>query len=118
MINHSANAVNWDASFAIKFFDDTRQYYAECRALETRLENEGIIAASSVFTQNEFALTHAELNNLTLPLDLTATVEDRAYDLMRDYALLPTDAYHVAIALDAGVTAFATPDADFLRCLP
>jgi predicted nucleic acid-binding protein len=28
---------------------------------------------------------------------------------------LPTDAYHIAIALEAGVNAFVTLDMDFLR---
>jgi predicted nucleic acid-binding protein len=47
------------------------------------------------------------------------TFADPALQLMRDFALLPTDAYHIAttliaIALDAGVTCFATLDRDFL----
>ncbi len=68
----------------------------------------------------------ADLNRLTLKLSLPDAVEARAFQLMRDFALLPTDAYHVAIALEAGVTSFATLDEDYLRvdsivvytCLP
>jgi len=45
---------------------------------------------------------------------------------MRDFHLLPTDAYHIAVALDAGVNTFASLDEHFLRvddiivytCLP
>jgi predicted nucleic acid-binding protein len=33
---------------------------------------------------------------------------------MRHYNLLPTDAYHVAVAVDAGVNAFASLDEDLL----
>ncbi len=56
-----------------------------------------------------------ELNRLALRLSIPDTVHERAFDLMRTYALLPTDAYHLAIALDAGVNAFVTLDEDFLR---
>ncbi len=53
-------------------------------------------------------------------------VQARAFDLMRQHALLPTDACHIAVALEAGINAFATLDEDFLRvdgiivytCLP
>jgi predicted nucleic acid-binding protein len=34
---------------------------------------------------------------------------------MHQYSLLPTDAYHVATALDHGINAFASLDDDFLR---
>lgn len=45
---------------------------------------------------------------------------------MKDYALLPTDAYHIAIALDTDVNAFVSLNEDPLRvddiivytCLP
>jgi predicted nucleic acid-binding protein len=50
----------------------------------------------------------ADLNRMTLKLPLTDAVGARAFQLMRDFALLPTDAYHIAVALEAGVTAFTT----------
>lgn len=67
-----------------------------------------------------------ELNRLTIPLSITPAVQARAFDLMRQHALLPTDAYHIAVALEADVNAFVTLDEDFLRvdgiivytCLP
>ncbi|MCS7193257.1 MAG: PIN domain-containing protein [Armatimonadetes bacterium] len=34
---------------------------------------------------------------------------------MRRYNLLPTDAYHVAVALDAGVNSFVSLDEDLLN---
>jgi predicted nucleic acid-binding protein len=34
---------------------------------------------------------------------------------MRHYPLLPTDAYHIATALESGVAAFATMDTDFIQ---
>ena len=34
---------------------------------------------------------------------------------MRRYPLLPTDAYHIATALESDVAAFATLDTDFLQ---
>jgi predicted nucleic acid-binding protein len=68
----------------------------------------------------------ADLNRMTLLLPVPDTVQDRAFQLMEAYALLPTDAYHVAIALDAGVNACVSLDEDLLRvdglivytCLP
>ena len=68
----------------------------------------------------------ADLELMTLHLPVTETVKDRAFELMAHYALFPTDAYHVAIALEHGVNAFATLDKDLLRvdgiivytCLP
>ncbi|MCS7254850.1 MAG: PIN domain-containing protein [Armatimonadetes bacterium] len=66
------------------------------------------------------------LNKMTLLLPITETVQDIAFDLMQTYALLPTDAYHIAVALDAGVNAFVSLDEDIIRvddiivytCLP
>jgi predicted nucleic acid-binding protein len=74
----------------------------------------------------EVELKKMEMDRLTLNLPVLEGVKEHAFQLMRDYALLPTDAYHIAIALDAGVNAFATVDADFLNvdgiivytCLP
>ncbi|MBM3238083.1 PIN domain-containing protein [Candidatus Poribacteria bacterium] len=68
----------------------------------------------------------AELESMTLHLPVTETVKDRAFELMLRYALFPTNAYHVAVALEHGVNAFATLDEDLLRmngifvytCLP
>ncbi|MBM3237057.1 type II toxin-antitoxin system VapC family toxin [Candidatus Poribacteria bacterium] len=68
----------------------------------------------------------AELNCMVLKLSIGDAVTERAFQLMRNYSLLPTDAYHIAIALDAGVNCFVTLDRDFWRvdgiivytCLP
>jgi predicted nucleic acid-binding protein len=57
----------------------------------------------------------AELNRMTLFLPIPDTVQGLAFELMEAYALLPTDAYHVAIALDAGVNALVSLDEDLLR---
>ncbi len=85
-----------------------------------------------VYWDSSFAIAHkveanrVELNRLTILLPITPAVQARAFALMRQHALLPTDAYHIAVALEAGVHAFATLDEDFLRvdgiivytCLP
>ena len=68
----------------------------------------------------------AELDRIAINLPSGEGVKERAFQLMRDYALLPTDAYHIAVALDAGINAFASVDEDFLQvdniivytCLP
>ncbi len=67
-----------------------------------------------------------ELNRLTFQLPIGDAVNPRAYDLMTRYPLFPTDAYHIATALESGVVAIATLDSDFLTvegiiiftCLP
>jgi predicted nucleic acid-binding protein len=79
-----------------------------------------------IATMPQAQVNRAELNRLTLLLPVPDTVQNRAFQLMEAYALLPTDAYHVAIALDAGVSAFVSLDEDLLRvdgiivytCLP
>lgn len=43
-----------------------------------------------------------------------ATLSDEALELMTRYRLLPTDAYHIAVAQTYGIRAFATLDPDFL----
>jgi len=43
------------------------------------------------------------------------SVRDSALQLIRDFNLLPTDAYHIAVALEADVNTFVTLDEDFLR---
>ena len=68
----------------------------------------------------------SELNQFALKLSIVDTVTANAFQLMRDYNLLPTDAYHIATALESGVNTFATLDSDFLlvddiicyTCLP
>jgi predicted nucleic acid-binding protein len=52
---------------------------------------------------------------VTINLPTREGVKERAFQLMRDFAFLPTDAYHLAIALDAGINVFASFDEDFLR---
>ena len=54
-----------------------------------------------------------ELERLTISLSVTENARSLACRLMREYALLPTDAYHIAVALDAGVNAFVSLDEDF-----
>jgi predicted nucleic acid-binding protein len=57
----------------------------------------------------------ALLDAATLQVPIPLTVRTRAFQLIRDFNLLPTDAYHIAAALEAGVNAFVTLDEDFLR---
>ena len=67
-----------------------------------------------------------ELDRVAMKLSAGDTVTEHAFRLMRNYSILPTDAYHIAIALDADVNSFVSLDADFLRvddiivytCLP
>ncbi|MFQ6043498.1 MAG: type II toxin-antitoxin system VapC family toxin, partial [Candidatus Poribacteria bacterium] len=67
-----------------------------------------------------------ELDEMTLWLPSNENVKEEAFQLMQSYSILPTDAFHIAVALSHGVTAFATLDADFLKvdditvytCLP
>ena len=56
-----------------------------------------------------------ELEAMTFHLPMPANVRDDAYELMERYHLLPTDAFHVAIALHHDVNAFASLDEDFAR---
>jgi len=67
-----------------------------------------------------------ELNDLTLWLPTSEQMKEKAFQLMGDYSLLPTDAFHIAVALENGINSFVTLDEDFLRvdgiivytCLP
>ncbi len=43
-----------------------------------------------------------------------ATLSSEALELMERYNLLPTDAYHIAVAQTHGIRTFATLDSDFL----
>ena len=61
-----------------------------------------------------FAPKRAQLEAQALSLALPDTVTDRAFQLMHNFALLPTDAYHLATGLENGVEAFVTLDQDFL----
>ncbi len=56
-----------------------------------------------------------ELDSLTFRLPVDESVKPRAFALMQRYPLLPTDAYHIATALESDVTAFVTLDRDFLQ---
>ncbi len=64
---------------------------------------------------DEVELIKAELERNSLLLPVTEIAHDLAFALMRRYNLLPTDAYHVAVALDAGVNAFISLDEDLLN---
>lgn len=63
----------------------------------------------------DFREKKADLEALTLKLPITDKVTILAFDLMEQFDLLPTDAYHIATALSSEVTAFVTIDEDFLR---
>jgi len=54
------------------------------------------------------------LERTTLKLPISDAVMTRAFQLMEDFHLLPTDAFHIATALEANVTDFVTLDRDFL----
>jgi predicted nucleic acid-binding protein len=56
-----------------------------------------------------------ELDYLTFQISIGEGVKQRAFALMQRYPLLPTDAYHIATALESDVTAFVTLDNDFLQ---
>jgi predicted nucleic acid-binding protein len=72
------------------------------------------------------AAKRADLERRALKLPIPDSVTDRAFQLMHDHALLPTDAYHIATALENEVPACVTLDEDFLTveglivytCLP
>jgi len=61
-----------------------------------------------------------------LPLPIDERITESLAPLITDYQILPTDAYHIAIALDSGVNSFVSLDEDFLcvdgiivyTCLP
>jgi predicted nucleic acid-binding protein len=63
----------------------------------------------------DVTLAVVDLDAATIQLPVPLTVRARAFQLIKDFNLLPTDAYHIAIALEAGVNAFVTLDMDFLR---
>ena len=92
------------------------------RWLDVKREQPDFIAT----VMPDVEVAKAELDQSTMKLSTSDTVTERAFRLMRDYSLLPTDAYHIAVALDAGVNCFVSLDGDFLRvdgiivytCLP
>lgn len=49
-----------------------------------------------------------DLQVSTVDLSISPAIRVRAFQLMNDFNLLPTDAYHIAAGLEAGVTAFAS----------
>jgi predicted nucleic acid-binding protein len=59
-------------------------------------------------------ISRAEWEHTTLKLSITDSVMARAFQLMQDFHLLPTDAFHIATALESNVNVFATLDKDFL----
>jgi len=58
----------------------------------------------------------SELNDMTLWLPTSENVKEKAFQLMSDYSLLPTDAFHIATAKEEGVLSFATLDSENLKC--
>ena len=79
--------------------------------LDVKRENPELLLATIPIVEAR----RVELDRLTLQLPIGESVKPHAFALMRRYPLLPTDAYHIATALESGVTAFATLDADFLQ---
>jgi len=79
--------------------------------LDVKRENPELLLATMPTVEARLA----ETDRLTLQLPIGEGVKPCAFALMREYPLLPTDAYHIATALEADVTAFATLDADFLQ---
>ena len=69
-----------------------------------------------VFTaaMSEVKASKTELERITLRLSISDAVMTRAFQLMENSLLLPTDAFHIATALESNVTAFVTLDRDFL----
>lgn len=69
-----------------------------------------------VFTaaMSEVKASKTELERTTLKLPISDAVMTRAFQLMEDFHLLPTDAFHISTALESNVTAFVTLDRDFL----
>ncbi|MCS7192735.1 MAG: type II toxin-antitoxin system VapC family toxin [Armatimonadetes bacterium] len=57
----------------------------------------------------------SRIDRSTIYLPTSESAKDLAFTLMRRYNLLPTDAYHVAVALDAGVNAFVSLDEDLFN---
>lgn len=90
--------------------------------LDVKRENPELLLA----TMPTVEARREELDRITLQLPIGEGVKSRAFGLMQRYPLLPTDAYHIATALESGVTTFATLDADFFQvdgiivytCLP
>lgn len=62
----------------------------------------------------EVQTSRMELERTTLRLPISDGVMVLAFQLMEDFHLLPTDAFHIATALDSKVTSFVTLDKDFL----
>ncbi len=92
------------------------------RWLDVKREQPHFIATA----MPDVEVAKAEVDRVTMKLSTSDTVTERAFRLMRNYSILPTDAYHIAVALDAGVNCFVSLDGDFLRvddiivytCLP
>ena len=55
-----------------------------------------------------------DLNDMTFWIPNSEQVKEKAFQLMSRYSLLPTDAFHIAVALENGVNSFVTLDEDFL----
>ena len=111
-----------------------RQLWLDCQAYNIqhgtsltpevfRQQNPAILAHS----YNEIVRIRADIKDdceITAVPDTNLT--DAAFDLIRDYHLRPTDAYHISTAQAYDITAFVSVDRDFLRvdgitvytCLP
>lgn len=63
---------------------------------------------------DEVELVKTELDRSTVYLPTSESAKDFAFTLIRHYNLLPTDACHIAVAVDASVNAFASLDEDLL----
>lgn len=121
-------------SIAGDFVYDELAFLLVKRALEAEGKRSGQYWRDVMRTQPNFInvvmpdvlVKTNELNDMTLWIPSNAEVKDKAFQLMQNYSILPTDAFHIATALSNGVTAFVTLDEDFLRvngitvytCLP
>ena len=121
-------------SIAGDFVYDELAFFLVRKSLEAESRISGQYWRNVMRTQPNFVSTIMpdvliktnELNDMTLWIPTNAEVKDKAFELMQNYSILPTDAFHIATALSYGVTAFATLDKDFLKvdgitvytCLP
>ena len=121
-------------SIAGDFVYDELAFFLVKRALETEGRRSGQHWRNVIRTQPNFInavmpdvlMKTNELDDMTLWAPSNEEVKDKAFQLMQNYSILPTDAFHIATALSHEVTAFATLDADFLKvdgitvytCLP
>jgi len=97
--------------------DRTGRYW-----LQVKRDNPHLLLATMFASLSGYFVNHPtikarcdELDCLTFQISIGEGVKQRAFALMQRYPLLPTDAYHIATAMESDVTAFVTLDSDFLQ---